>query len=192
MILRGGGPQLSISDFRNSCSNCRRHRRRNQPWIDRRIATAYTAICRLALEWRGGRLARIPTKTTSTPKGQPHEAGENHDHRGGQRRRNHRPLVRGRRIGRHRPAGHPANGKHAQGKALDLFQASPIAGFDATIVGTTSYDDTAGSDVVVITAGVPRKPGMSRDDLLATNARIVGCRRRSRSKARAPRRSSSS
>ena len=61
-----------------------------------------------------------------------------------------------------------------KGKALDLFQASPIAGFDARIVGTTSYDDTANSDVVVITAGVPRKPGMSRDDLLATNARIVG------------------
>ena len=47
-------------------------------------------------------------------------------------------------------------------------------GFDANIAGTTSYDDTAGSDVVVITAGIPRKPGMSRDDLLATNARIVG------------------
>ena len=46
--------------------------------------------------------------------------------------------------------------------------------FDARITGTTSYDDTAGSDVVVITAGMPRKPGMSRDDLLATNARIVG------------------
>ena len=61
-----------------------------------------------------------------------------------------------------------------KGKALDLLQAAPIAGFDAMIVGTTSYDDTAESDVVVITAGVPRKPGMSRDDLLATNARIVG------------------
>jgi malate dehydrogenase len=61
-----------------------------------------------------------------------------------------------------------------RGKALDLLQASPIVGFDAEIVGTTSYADTQGSDVVVITAGVPRKPGMSRDDLLATNARIVG------------------
>ena len=50
----------------------------------------------------------------------------------------------------------------------------PIVGFDAQVAGTTHYDDTAGSDVVVITAGVPRKPGMSRDDLLATNARIVG------------------
>ena len=61
-----------------------------------------------------------------------------------------------------------------QGKALDLMQASPIMGFDANIVGTTNYDDAADSDVVVITAGVARKPGMSRDDLLATNAKIVG------------------
>jgi len=61
-----------------------------------------------------------------------------------------------------------------RGKALDLMQASPVAGFDSNLQGTTSYEDTAGSDVVVITAGVPRKPGMSRDDLLGTNARIVG------------------
>ena len=61
-----------------------------------------------------------------------------------------------------------------KGKALDLFQAGPIMDFDARITGTTNYDDTAGSDVVVITAGIPRKPGMSRDDLLTTNARIVG------------------
>lgn len=61
-----------------------------------------------------------------------------------------------------------------KGKALDLMEASPIMGFDARIVGTTNYDDTADSDVVVITAGVPRRPGMSRDDLLAINARIVG------------------
>jgi malate dehydrogenase len=61
-----------------------------------------------------------------------------------------------------------------RGKALDLTQASPIVGFDSRLVGTTRYDDTADSDVVVITAGIPRKPGMSRDDLLATNARIVG------------------
>ena len=60
-----------------------------------------------------------------------------------------------------------------RGKALDLMQSSPIVGFDSNIVGTTSYDDTAGSDVVVVTAGIPRKPGMSRDDLLSTNARIV-------------------
>ncbi len=66
----------------------------------------------------------------------------------------------------------PTEGMPA-GKALDLMQASPIVGFDSNIVGTTSYDDAADSDVVVITAGLPRKPGMSRDDLLSTNARIV-------------------
>ena len=60
-----------------------------------------------------------------------------------------------------------------KGKALDLMESSPIMGFDSHIVGTTSYDATANSDVVVITAGIPRKPGMSRDDLLATNAKIV-------------------
>jgi malate dehydrogenase len=60
-----------------------------------------------------------------------------------------------------------------KGKALDLMQASPIVGFDANIVGTTSYDLAQDSDVVVITAGIPRKPGMSRDDLLATNAKIM-------------------
>ncbi|MEQ8847918.1 malate dehydrogenase [Botrimarina sp.] len=60
-----------------------------------------------------------------------------------------------------------------RGKALDLRQASPIFGFDSNVVGTNDYADTAGSDVVVITAGIPRKPGMSRDDLLATNAKIM-------------------
>ena len=60
-----------------------------------------------------------------------------------------------------------------QGKALDLLQAGPIEGFDARIVGTNDYADTAGSDVVILTSGLPRKPGMSRDDLLATNAKIV-------------------
>ena len=60
------------------------------------------------------------------------------------------------------------------GKALDLMQASPIVGFDANVIGTTNYADTKNSDVVVITAGIARKPGMSRDDLLATNAKIVG------------------
>lgn len=59
------------------------------------------------------------------------------------------------------------------GKALDLMQSSPIMGFDSNVTGTTSYSDTAGSDVIVVTAGIPRKPGMSRDDLLSTNARIV-------------------
>lgn len=60
------------------------------------------------------------------------------------------------------------------GKALDLMQASPIMGFDSRIIGTHDYQDTAGSDVVVVTAGIARKPGMSRDDLLSTNAKIVG------------------
>jgi malate dehydrogenase len=61
-----------------------------------------------------------------------------------------------------------------KGKALDLRQASPIMGFDSNIIGTTDYADAAESDVVVITAGIARKPGMSRDDLLGTNAKIVG------------------
>jgi len=61
-----------------------------------------------------------------------------------------------------------------KGKALDLMQSSPIMGFDSNVVGTTNYADAANSDVVVITAGIARKPGMSRDDLLGTNAKIVG------------------
>src|SRR5688572_5923957 len=61
-----------------------------------------------------------------------------------------------------------------QGKALDLAQAAPIDGFDVKLVGANSYEETAGSDVVIITAGLPRKPGMSRDDLLKTNSEIVG------------------
>lgn len=60
-----------------------------------------------------------------------------------------------------------------KGKALDLMQASPIMGFDSKVIGTNSYSDTADSDVIVVTAGIARKPGMSRDDLLATNAKIV-------------------
>jgi malate dehydrogenase len=61
----------------------------------------------------------------------------------------------------------------AQGKALDLFCSSPIERFDATVTGTADYADVAGSDVVIVTAGIPRKPGMSRDDLIATNVKIV-------------------
>ncbi|QDV67037.1 Malate dehydrogenase [Rosistilla carotiformis] len=67
----------------------------------------------------------------------------------------------------------PATEDMPKGKALDLMQASPIMGFDSNIVGTTSYEDSRDSDVIVVTAGIPRKPGMSRDDLLATNAKIV-------------------
>jgi len=61
----------------------------------------------------------------------------------------------------------------AKGKALDLFEASPVEGFDSMVKGTGDYKDIADSDVVILTAGLPRKPGMSRDDLLATNAKIV-------------------
>ncbi|MGH9263231.1 MAG: malate dehydrogenase [Acidimicrobiales bacterium] len=60
-----------------------------------------------------------------------------------------------------------------QGIALDLMQSRPLAGFQTRVVGTNGYEETAGSDICVITAGVPRKPGMSRLDLLETNARIV-------------------
>lgn len=67
----------------------------------------------------------------------------------------------------------PATENMPKGKALDLMQSSPIMGFDSNVVGTTEYGPTANSDVVVITAGIARKPGMSRDDLLSTNAKIV-------------------
>jgi len=61
-----------------------------------------------------------------------------------------------------------------QGKALDLAQAGPVEGFDSRLIGTNGYKETANSDIVVITSGIARKPGMSRDDLLNTNAGIVG------------------
>jgi malate dehydrogenase len=67
----------------------------------------------------------------------------------------------------------PATKGMPAGKALDLYHSSPIEGFDSAIVGTTEYGPTAHSDVVIITAGIPRKPGMSRDDLIATNTGIV-------------------
>ncbi|MFC1592334.1 malate dehydrogenase [Thermodesulfobacteriota bacterium] len=60
-----------------------------------------------------------------------------------------------------------------QGKGLDMLQAAPIVGSSVSIVGTNGYEETAGSDIVVITSGIPRKPGMSRDDLVATNSKIV-------------------
>ena len=60
-----------------------------------------------------------------------------------------------------------------QGKGLDMQESGPVLGFDAKVVGANGYEETADSDVVVITAGVPRKPGMSRDDLLTTNLKIV-------------------
>jgi malate dehydrogenase len=61
-----------------------------------------------------------------------------------------------------------------QGKALDLNQSGPVLGYESALLGTNGYEETAGSDVVVITAGLPRKPGMSRDDLVTTNEEIVG------------------
>ena len=60
-----------------------------------------------------------------------------------------------------------------QGKALDLMQSGPVEGFNTKIKGTNNYEDTKDSDVVVITSGIPRKPGMSRDDIIATNTKIV-------------------
>src|SRR4249920_2457281 len=60
-----------------------------------------------------------------------------------------------------------------QGKALDLAEAAPVVGHDARVTGTNDYADTAGSDIVVVTSGIPRKPGMTRDELVSTNAGIV-------------------
>jgi malate dehydrogenase len=67
----------------------------------------------------------------------------------------------------------PAAGDMPAGKALDIQESGPVYGYDARVTGTTDYGPTAGSDVVIITAGIPRKPGMSRDDLLSVNAGIV-------------------
>lgn len=64
-------------------------------------------------------------------------------------------------------------GDMARGKALDTWQQAPIDDYSTRVKGTDKYEDTAGSDIVIITAGVPRKPGMSRDDLISTNAKIV-------------------
>jgi malate dehydrogenase len=62
----------------------------------------------------------------------------------------------------------------AKGKALDIAQLSPVAGFDANYSGSSNYKDIAGADVIIVTAGVPRKPGMSRDDLVGINAKVIG------------------
>src|SRR6202045_5371545 len=61
-----------------------------------------------------------------------------------------------------------------QGKALDMLQAGPVLGYDSLVVGTNDYPDTANSDIVVITSGFPRKPGMTRDDLVKKNQEIIG------------------
>jgi malate dehydrogenase len=63
--------------------------------------------------------------------------------------------------------------KPAKGKALDMMEAAPVLGFDANITGTADYQDSSGSDLVIITAGVARKPGMSRDDLVLTNQKVM-------------------
>ncbi|MEM6667448.1 MAG: malate dehydrogenase, partial [Pseudomonadota bacterium] len=60
-----------------------------------------------------------------------------------------------------------------QGKALDIAEASPVVGYDAALMGTSAYKDIKGADVVIVTAGVPRKPGMSRDDLLEINLKVM-------------------
>src|ERR1700730_17673041 len=67
----------------------------------------------------------------------------------------------------------PQAENNVKGKALDMLEASPVEGFDVNINGTSNYEDTKDSDVVIITAGLPRKPGMSRDDLVNTNAAVV-------------------
>ena len=61
----------------------------------------------------------------------------------------------------------------AKGKALDIAQSSPVEGFDVSLKGTSDYQETSNSDVIIITAGVPRKPGMSRDDLLGINLKLL-------------------
>lgn len=67
----------------------------------------------------------------------------------------------------------PDNEGQVKGKALDIFESSPVYGFDAKVTGSVNYDDTADSDIVVITAGSPRKPGMSRDDLVQINEKVM-------------------
>ena len=61
----------------------------------------------------------------------------------------------------------------AKGKALDIAQSSPVDGFNINLSGTNNYEDTKNSDVIIVTAGVPRKPGMTRDDLLGINLKII-------------------
>src|SRR5258708_35232970 len=67
----------------------------------------------------------------------------------------------------------PPKENFAKGKALDLEQNSAIRGFDASVVGTSKWSDCAGADVIIVTAGIPRKPGQSRDDLIAINLPII-------------------
>lgn len=88
------------------------------------------------------------------------------DRSAGRRRKGSQKRVRRYRVARH-SAGSPS------GKVLDLLESGPIYGYDTRLTGTANYEETANSDIVVITSGVPRKPGMSRDDLLRVNVGIV-------------------
>jgi NAD-dependent malate dehydrogenase len=116
-----------------------------------------------------------PSQTTTRVSGKDfiHATCKDQHHRRRQRRRDLCPLGRQQGTRRHRPRRHPAGRRHAQGKALDLYEASPVEGYDCKITGATTYEPTANSDVVIVTAGIARKPGMSRDDLIATNTNIV-------------------
>jgi nucleoside-diphosphate-sugar epimerase len=94
------------------------------------------------------------------------------------RRRQHRRRAGGHRGARSSSATScsstsPPKADFAKGKALDLEQNSAILGYDANITGTSDWADCAGADVIIITAGVPRKPGQSRDDLVGTNLPII-------------------
>ena len=88
-------------------------------------------------------------------------------------RRHPRPARGPEGTRRRRPVRHSAGEGTAKGKALDIAQLSPVAGFDASYSGSSNYKDIAGADVVIVTAGVPRKPGMTRDDLVGINARVI-------------------
>jgi malate dehydrogenase len=67
----------------------------------------------------------------------------------------------------------PQAGDMPKGKALDIMQSTPVSGIDSTYAGWTSYSALRGANVVIVTAGIPRKPGMSRDDLIGTNAMVI-------------------
>ena len=117
---------------------------------------------------------------------------EGHRRRCGERRRNLRSGARPARLRRHRARRHQAELRRRARHSTSTRQAPCSATSRTWSASTTGYDETAGSDVVVITAGLPRKPGMSRDDLVTTNEAIVGSRSRRRSSSGRRSRSSSS
>ena len=103
-----------------------------------------------------------------------HASCENQHHRRRKRRRHLRPLGRQQGTGRHRPRGHPAGRRDAAGQgARPVRSRRRSKASTAKIIGTTNYEPTDGSDVVIVTAGIARKPGMSRDDLININTEIV-------------------